>query len=342
MFSRRCSVPGAPYQAPEPIWWNDAWAQITAEQRLADCVNDGALAVFAEWLDAAEPGAGFELCIEADGYPQFPLQLAQTPLPNATVVTSITTSMPPPVAADYIPTPPLPSRKAARHLLEDFSEFGPNLNHRSSRKSSAAALNNNRRRSSSGMMRHSNLPKPTPATSSPAAAAQPQQGQGQGQGTTDPLNNSESESSTTLTYPQVARTGLPPAEDPADGTTQATANGNAATKPRADGKRHHHHRNNSNVQQEGTEKKPEMPRPKQHAPEDNFKRQELDIAMAGVAAEYDRLVETTEWDKTRLGPYSQWSSALKSMMGICFASATQDSIWFRPLDSDDIDDTHIV
>lgn len=127
----------------------------------------------------------------------------------------------------------------------------------------------------------------------------------------------------------VARTGLPVTEQP---DAQATPNGKTA-KSRPDPKRH---------QKDGAEKKPEIPRPKNHAPEENFKRQELDIAMSGVAAEYQRLVDTTDWEKTQLGPYSEWSSALKSMMGICFASATQDSIWFRPLESDETDDIHIV
>lgn len=311
MFTKRPSVPGAPYQAPEPIWWNEAWATITAEQRLTDCVNDGALAAFAEWLDSEGPGS-FELCIEADGYPQSPLQLAQTPMPNATVVTSITTSMPPPIASPNLPTTSLPSRKS-KHVLDDFSEFGPNLTHRSSKNPTPTPS----RKRSPGLR----TPKP-PKSSATATQQGPN---------TEHVNGTpgdETESSSTPTNPMVARTGVPAAEPP---DSEPATNGKAA-KSRTE-KRH---------QQGAAEKKPEIPRPKNHAPEDNFTRQELDIAMTGVAAEYHRLVDTTEWEKTRLGPYSEWSSALKSMMGICFASATQDSIWFRPMDSTDIDDIHVV
>lgn len=291
------------------MWWNDAWATITAEQTLADCVNDGALAAFAEWLDTAGSGSSFELCIEADGYPQSPLQLAQTPLSNATVVTSITTSMPPPVPSPNIPTAPLPTRKA-RHILEDFSEFGPNFTHRSSKNPTPTPSRN----------RSPSLRTPKPPKHQAAAAQQT---------SNEHPNGEDTESSSTPTTPMVARTGIPAAEPP---DTEPAQNGKPA-KSRTDAKRQ---------QQGAAEKKPEIPRPKNHAPEDNFTRQELDIAMTGVAAEYDRLVATTEWEKTRLGPYSEWSSALKSMMGICFASATQDSIWFRPLDSDETDDIHIV
>lgn len=310
MFTKLPSVPGAPYQAPEPTWWNEAWATITQEQRLADCVNDGALAAFAEWLESDGSGS-FELCIEADGYPQTALQLAQTPMPNATVVTSITTSMPPPIASPNLPTTSLPSRKA-KHIFDDYSEFGPNLTHRSSRNPTPTPS----RKRSPGL----GTPKPP----KPPATVQ----QGPNAEHTNGTTGDETESSSTPTYPMVARTGVPAPEPDAEPATNGKA-----TKSR-DTKRHQ--------QGVAAERKPEIPRPKNHAPEDNFTRQELDIAMTSVAAEYHRLVDTTEWEKTRLGPYSEWSSALKSMMGICFASATQDSIWFRPLDSTDVDDIHIV
>lgn len=315
------SAPGAPYQAPEPVWCNSAWAGVTGQRPLSECVNEVALAAFAEWLGSAESGSAFDLCVEAsDGYPQSILQLAQTPLPKATVVTSVTSSRPPslplPAASS---SPPLLTRTSHRSS-DDSAEQDANVSsHHHPLKS--PAFPQGRSRSSplslslSGSARS---PKPSPSSKFGAESTQIER------------PGSASDPSSAPRDPMAARTGLSPPEPPDD--SKAATNGKHP-RPRPEGSRH---------QPAGTKTKQEVPRPRNHAPEDNFKRQELDIAMAGSAAEYHRLVETTDWDNSLLGPYSEWSSALKSMMGICFASATQDSIWFRPLHSTDVDDTHLV
>jgi hypothetical protein len=77
-------------------------------------------------------------------------------------------------------------------------------------------------------------------------------------------------------------------------------------------------------------------RPSQHRPSDNFTTHDLNVRMKEKAAEFHRLVETTDWSKTALGPYAGWSQAIKTALGIAFGSATQDSIWFGPAVEGDI------
>jgi len=74
-------------------------------------------------------------------------------------------------------------------------------------------------------------------------------------------------------------------------------------------------------------------RPTRHKPSDNFTRFDLNVDMKEEAIEFEQLVETTDWSKTALGPYAGWPQAIKAALSIAFASATQDSIWFGPIDN---------
>ncbi|KAL1405026.1 hypothetical protein Q8F55_008649 [Vanrija albida] len=77
--------------------------------------------------------------------------------------------------------------------------------------------------------------------------------------------------------------------------------------------------------------------PKRHRPQDNFTQHEYNVQMHEASAEYEQLVLDIDWSKTPMGPLENWSHAIRTMMSIAFASATQDSIWFGP-----IDDIHLI
>lgn len=73
--------------------------------------------------------------------------------------------------------------------------------------------------------------------------------------------------------------------------------------------------------------------PKRHRPQDNFTQHEYNVQMQESSAEYESLVLSTDWSKTPMGPLETWPPAIRTMMSIAFASATQDSIWFGPIDN---------